>query len=167
MEQIVVLFFQEFKVLAAILGDPMTSKIYVANDHGGVALKNYLFAEFPDWPWQNLGTNNEDSVDYPDFAKNLSRQLQNKSPEEAMGLLICKSGQGMSMTANKFPFIRAALCWNEEVAHLSREHNNANVLCLCSANVDFETNKSIVKIFFNTNFSGGRHQSRVEKISQV
>ncbi|MCB1109296.1 MAG: RpiB/LacA/LacB family sugar-phosphate isomerase, partial [Chlamydiia bacterium] len=106
----------------------MSKKVYIANDHAAVELKQFLMEMFSHIEWVNLGTNSFDSVDYPDFAKKLSLKL--KEDPSATGVLICGSGQGMSIVANKFKHIRAALCWNEEVAQLAREHNDANVLCL-------------------------------------
>ena len=109
----------------------------------------------------DLGTHTDQSVDYPDYANLLCDEvLKNKG----LGILICGSGQGMAIRANKFKKIRAALCWSPEIAKLSREHNDANVLCLSGRHIAIETNFNIVETFLNTSFLGGRHLQRVEKL---
>lgn len=140
------------------------SKIYIACDHGGWDLKNHLIQKFPQLPWQDLGTHSSDSVDYPDYAAKLCEQLKNEIPN-AVGILVCGSGQGMAIRANRYPFIRAALCWSEEVARLAREHNDANVLCLAGRLTQFNESERIVETFLKTNFEGGRHQRRVDKLN--
>ncbi len=137
--------------------------IFIASDHAGLAMKRHLIARFPHLPWHNLGTNSEDSVDYPDFAESLCQQMQPKLAD-SLGVLICGTGQGMAIKANRFPFIRAALCWNEEIAQMARDHNNANVLCLPGRYTVFPVAEKILEIFLNTPFSGGRHQRRVDKL---
>ena len=140
-------------------------KIWVGADHAGFKLKQDLIKKFPQFEWQDQGTFNEESVDYPDFATKVCEALK---PELAnantFGLLICGSGQGMVMKANRYPWIRAALCWNEELARLSRAHNNANVLCLAARHVDQTQNEKILETFMSSPFEGGRHQRRVEKL---
>ena len=143
----------------------MAPKIFIANDHAAVSLKQLFIKDFPEIEWVDLGTSTEDSVDYPDFAKQLCVKME-EGPE-SLGLLICGSGQGMAITANKFAHIRAALCWNTEVAQLAREHNKANVLCLGSRLLSPESAKEIFKAFIETDFAGGRHQRRVDKINNV
>ena len=109
------------------------------------------------------GTDSEQRCDYPDFAHAVAHELKNNP--EAIGLLVCGSGNGISIAANKHEHIRAALCWNVELGELARAHNNANVLSLPSRFIDDATAKSILKAFINTEFEGGRHEKRVEKIS--
>ena len=137
--------------------------IYVACDHAGLELKRHLIGRFPFLPWKDLGTNSTESVDYPDFAEKLCHALQ---PElkTACGVLICGSGQGMAIRANRFSFIRAALCWNEEIAQLSRQHNDANVLALGARMTPPPIAEQILKTFLETDFEGGRHQNRVNKL---
>ena len=142
----------------------MPKKIYIANDHAAVSLKHFLMQEFPQYNWQDLGTDTEAAVDYPDFALELGNKMRIDS--ESVGVLICGSGQGMSITANKFSHIRAALCWNPEVARLAREHNNANVLCLGARLISPNEAKEIFKAFMETPYASGRHENRVQKISK-
>lgn len=152
----------------------MIKKILIASDHAGYDLKQEFIKYNPQLPWEDLGTFGLQSVDYPDYAQKLCERLSiatgNLSATEdafhvgACGVLICGSGQGMAIRANKFPKIRAALCWNEEIAKLSRGHNNANVLCLGSRAVDSATAQKILMSFLNTHFEGGRHSQRVAKI---
>ena len=138
-------------------------KIFIASDHAGYILKQYLIKEFKELPWQDLGPSNEDSVDYPDYAKKLCNEVI-ANPENSTGILICGSGQGMAMTANKLQAIRAALCWSDEVAKLSRAHNDANVLCIGSRLINPNLAKTILATFLETPFEGGRHADRVKKI---
>ena len=146
-------------------------KVFIASDHAGFELKEKILKRFSSlqscdldgYEFEDLGPYSDKRVDYPDFAAKLSRKLV----AGTMGVLVCGSGQGVSMTANKFPHIRAALCTNEELAELSRAHNNANVLCLGSRTVDEEINFKILIKFLKTSFEGGRHQVRVEKIAQT
>jgi len=137
--------------------------ILIASDHAGVEYKRRLQESFSDWSWKDLGPFDTASVDYPDYADHVAHYI-NDHPDE-MAILICGSGQGMAIRANKYPNVRAALCYNETVSCLSRAHNNANILCLGSRAVDFETAEKIVTAFFNTPFEGGRHAPRVEKLS--
>ncbi len=138
--------------------------LFIGNDHHGVEMKRHLMARFPNFPWKDLGPNTTDPVDYPDQASLLCESLK---PEvgESMGILICGSGQGMAMGANRYPFIRAALCWNEDVAKMARLHNDANVLCIPGRMVVFTLVEKIVDTFIRTEFEGGRHQRRVDKLS--
>ncbi|WP_413291536.1 ribose 5-phosphate isomerase B [Bdellovibrio sp. HCB337] len=152
----------------------MINKIFIASDHAGFDLKQIFIKYLPDLPWEDLGTHDLHSVDYPDFAKTLCDKLieatgKHPATEDAFntgvfGVLICGSGQGMAIRANKYPQIRAALCWNEDVARLSREHNNANVLCLGSRAVSSEVAEKILKAFMAAKFEGGRHSQRVAKL---
>lgn len=137
--------------------------IFIASDHAGLDMKRHLMDQFPDFPWKDLGTHSSDSVDYPDYAAQLCRELERRT-NDSCGILVCGSGQGMAMRANRFPFIRAALCWNEETARLAREHNDANVLCLGGRLVPFPLAEKMLELFLNTPFAGGRHQGRVDKL---
>ena len=140
----------------------MTQEILIASDHAGFELKKNLIAAMPDIKWKDLGTRDTSSVDYPDYADALSVKI-NKDPS-MRGILICGSGQGMCMRANKYPNVRAALGYNEEIVRLSREHNDANILCLGGRFISTELALKLLRIFFITHFVGGRHESRVEKI---
>lgn len=151
------------------MGDAMGSSvpnyqtIYIASDHGGMEMKSHLIGRYPFLPWKDLGTMNTQPVDYPDFAEKLCQALQSELPGSC-GVLICGSGQGMAIRANRFDFIRAALCWNEEIAKLSRAHNDANVLCLAGRQTVFPVAERILDVFLKTPFEGGRHSRRVEKL---
>ncbi len=138
--------------------------VFLACDHAGFPLKEGIrqFLERENIPYQDLGTYSIESVDYPDFAHQLAAALREHS--EALGIAICGSGNGICMTLNKHPHIRAALCWNAELAHLARAHNNANVLCLSGWFVPVRLAHEIVRTFLNTSFEGGRHQRRIQKM---
>lgn len=137
--------------------------IYIGCDHGGFELKEKIKTAFPGYKFVDFGTNTIDSVDYPDFASQVCEAL--KSDPTSRGILICGSGQGMAMRANKYSHIRAALVWSNEVTRLSREHNDANVLCLGGRLIPSTEAVEFVKIFLQTEFAGGRHSVRVSKIS--
>ncbi len=137
--------------------------IFIASDHAGLDLKKHFLSRFPGLPFHDLGTMTADSVDYPDYAAKLCREMEGRL-KDSCGILICGSGQGMAMRANRFPFIRAALCWSEETAHLTREHNDANVLCLGGRLLSFPLAEKIFDKFLTTEFAGGRHQGRVDKL---
>jgi ribose 5-phosphate isomerase B len=139
-------------------------KIFIASDHGGFELKHHLLTRFPDLPWVDIGTHSETPVDYPDFAAEVAQAMK-ETPENSYGVLICGSGQGMAMKANRYAHIRAALCWNEQIAQLAREHNDANVLCLAGRLTAFAEADRILDTFLNTPFEGGRHLKRVNKLS--
>jgi len=134
----------------------------IASDHAGFELKQFLITNFSDFQWKDEGCYSLDSVDYPDFAHVVAGHIE-KHPEEK-GILICGSGNGMQMAANKHPNVRAALCWSKEIATLARSHNDANILVLPARFISKETAVEIVTVFFETAFEGGRHQKRVEKI---
>jgi ribose 5-phosphate isomerase B len=157
-------------------------KIYLGSDHAGVELKSQIVKELLNMNWMtevkreihDLGPQSLDSVDYPDYADLVAKKIhgfslvQENSPRSLpteVGILICGSGQGMAMRANKYAHVRAALCWTPEVARLSREHNDANVLCLSSRLVAPEVSLQIVQLFLTTPFAGGRHTTRVAKLS--
>ena len=141
----------------------MVQKILIASDHAGLELKKLLINELRNLPWQDLGTHNSDSVDYPDYAQLVCEKMLNE-PTSTVGVLICGSGQGMAIKANRYEHIRAALCWSPEIAKLSKQHNNANILCLPGRFVDLSAAKNILKSFLETEFEGGRHQRRVDKL---
>jgi ribose 5-phosphate isomerase B len=140
-------------------------KIIVANDHAGYNLKEKIknWLTEAKYTVEDIGAFSEDSVDYPDFAHQLAERV--KSGEFELGILICGSGNGVSMAANKHKGIRAALAWLPEIAKLARQHNNANVLSLPARFITEEQAKEIVFAFLDTEFEGGRHENRVNKIS--
>lgn len=146
-------------------------KLWIASDHAGYAMKTAIQRLLPGYDWQDLGPiNGDSSVDYPDFARKLGVEIarRNGDGEGALGILICGSGIGMSIAANKISGIRAALVENPVSARLSREHNDANVLCLGSRFVAPEYGAEIAKIWVETAFSGdARHCLRVKKISEL
>jgi ribose 5-phosphate isomerase B len=141
----------------------MGNKIAIAADHAGYRIKEVLKSLWPKHEFVDLGPASEASVDYPDFADLVCKEVLAGRAE--FGVLICGSGQGMAIRANRFPAIRAALCWNAEVAELAREHNNANVLCLGARTMDTSQFPAIVDAFLRTPFAGGRHEKRVGKLS--
>jgi len=139
-------------------------KIAIGNDHAGTQLKNFLKDHFHSFcTFQDFGTNTEDSVDYPDFAHRVAESIEQE--QNKLGVLICGSGNGVNMTANKYPHIRAGLAWNKEISTLIRAHNNANILCIPARFVSKEEAIEILNAFVNTAFEGGRHERRIQKIS--
>lgn len=138
--------------------------IGLANDHAGYALKEYVkeyLAEHGE-AFKDYGTYSEESCDYPDFAHALAEGMKNGECER--GIAICGSGEGISMTLNKHQHIRAALVWKPEIAHLTRQHNDANVLVMPGRFITNEEARAIMDEFFATPFEGGRHVRRIEKI---
>ena len=143
----------------------MTKKtIAIAVDHGGISLKAAAAAAVREAGFDvlDLGTDGTDSVDYPDFAEKLVAAL--KSGEADRGILICGTGIGISIAANRHPGIRAALCYDDETAMLARQHNDANVLCMGGRKTDEAAARSLVGHFLSTPFEGGRHARRVGKL---
>ncbi|MBD22871.1 MAG: ribose 5-phosphate isomerase B [Alphaproteobacteria bacterium] len=141
-------------------------KILIASDHAGFELKEKLKKYFVnDYQFHDFGTHSVDSVDYPDFAHNLSQNISDN--KDSFGLLICGSGIGMSMVANRYSCVRAALCLNEKMAKLSREHNDANVLVLGSRLISCEEAIKCFIMFFKSKFEGNRHQARLDKFNNV
>jgi ribose 5-phosphate isomerase B len=142
----------------------MMKKIAIGGDHAGFEYKQRLVDDLKSKGYEvkDFGPFSSDSVDYPDFAHPLSEAVE--MSEFEYGILICGSGNGVAITANKHKNIRAALCWNVELASLARQHNNANVICLPSRFVDYNMAKEMVSAFLETEFEGGRHQNRVNKI---
>lgn len=140
--------------------------IALGADHAGVDYKAQLKTalEQANFKTDDKGTYSADSVDYPDFAHPVARMVGRE--EAAFGILICGSGNGVCMTANKHESIRAALCWNVELAQLARQHNNANILCIPARFVPYDTALAMVEAFIATPFEGGRHERRVEKMAK-
>jgi ribose 5-phosphate isomerase B len=139
------------------------TKIAIASDHAGFDLKQAVVRHLGAENVLDLGTNTVDSVDYPDFGYAVGKALQEGKIEQ--GIVICGSGIGISIAANRNPAVRAALCMNTEMAKLARQHNDANVLALGARLVDESTALDIVNVFFKTEFEGGRHARRVEKLT--
>ena len=140
--------------------------IIISNDHAGTELKNIIktFLENKGYSVINIGEDSGNSVDYPDYIHPLAKDISNKKEEK--GIIICGSGNGVSMVANKYEGVRAALCWNKDIASLSRLHNNANVLSLPARFLTNEQAIEIVQTFLETDFEGGRHERRVKKINK-
>ncbi|WP_417884603.1 ribose 5-phosphate isomerase B [Zunongwangia sp.] len=140
-------------------------KISIGNDHAGTQYKNIIklyLEEQAGIEVINYGTNTDDSVDYADFVHPVAEDVENGTSD--YGIIICGSGNGANMTANKHQAIRSALCWSGEIVKLAREHNNANVLSIPARFVSVQQAVDMVKIFLNTDFEGGRHQTRINKI---
>ena len=139
--------------------------VVIGGDHAGFEYKEEIkkLLEAKGLKVDDKGPYSCDSVDYPDFAHPVAKDVSDGSA--GFGILICGSGNGVCITANKHKHIRAALCWNEELAALARQHNNANVICIPARFVTAPEAKAMVEIFMNTSFEGGRHERRVEKIS--
>lgn len=140
-------------------------KIAIGNDHAGTQYKKAIIENFEKEgiSFTNFGTDENSSVDYPDFIHPVAEAVEKK--EVDFGIVICGSGNGASMTANKHQKIRCALCWTAEITALARQHNNANILSLPARFISLEQAMDMVKVFLNTPFEGGRHQNRIEKIS--
>lgn len=138
-------------------------RVWIASDHAGYELKSLIVGHLRAQGYEviDIGTDSAEATDYPDWVHALIRQM----PQEEKGVLICGSGNGVCMTANKYPHIRAALAWNKEIAQLARSHNDANVLCLPARFIQVEEAIQAVETFLHTPFEGGRHQRRVEKIA--
>lgn len=139
--------------------------IGIACDHAGYQMKEELkvFLSEQGYEVKDFGTNSEESMDYPDVAHPLANSVE--SGECEFGIALCGSGNGISMTLNKHQQIRAALCWNSELAALAKQHNNANILSLPARFISLEEAKNIVRSYIDATFEGGRHQRRVEKIA--
>ena len=143
-------------------------KYFIASDHAGVRIKSFVkeLFEKAGFEVEDLGPFNEDRVDYPDFAADVAKKVQ-EDLENHKGILICGTGLGMSMSANKFDGIRAALCHNEYSAAMAREHNDANILCLGERVSGYGMIEAIVEAWNNNSFAGGRHSGRVDKINAL
>lgn len=138
--------------------------IAIGGDHAGFQYKKEIISllEAQGYQVKDFGAYSEDSVDYPDFAHPLAEAVA--AEEFPLGILICGSGNGVAITANKHIGVRAALCWDEEVVTLARQHNNANILCLPARFISLVDAKKFVELFLTTKFEEGRHQRRVDKI---
>ena len=145
----------------------MSEKIVIANDHRGVQLKNEIvrFLKSKGHQVQDLGTNSEDSVDYPDFALKAADAVSQGKANR--GIVICHSGIGVSGTANKVKGVRAALCQTEEQAELAVRHTNANVLALPAGFISLDQAKKITAKWLDAKFEGGRHEARIQKIKSI
>ena len=142
-------------------------KLSIGNDHAGVDYKNSIVDHLRALGHEvtNHGTDTENSVDYPDFIHPVARDVAEESASH--GIIICGSGNGAAMTANKYPAVRAALCWNKEIVALARQHNNANILSLPARFISIPQALTMVDTYLNTAFEGGRHQGRIDKIPCV
>ena len=141
--------------------------IIIGSDHGGYKLKEEIkkYLEEKEIKYKDLGTYEEESVDYPDIASKVSQEVQKN--RENQGILICRSGIGMSIVANKFKGIRCALCHNEYTAKYSRLHNNSNILAMGADDVDINEAIRILRMWLATNFEGGRHEERIKLIEEI
>ncbi len=142
----------------------MEKQVVIGSDHAGFELKEKMIAYLKanHYHVEDFGTNSPDSVDYPDFAHPVANAIENGNAP--LGILICGSGVGVCITANKHVGIRAALAWTKEVATLGRQHNDANIVCLPARFIDESEAKGIIDAFLNTEFEGGRHATRVGKM---
>ena len=140
-------------------------KIAIGNDHAGTGYKNAIVSYLEEAGHQvtNFGTNTGDSVDYPDFIHPVAEAVSEEAVD--FGIIICGSGNGASMTANKHQKVRSALCWTKEITALAREHNDANILSIPARFTSEPQAIEMVKTFLNTSFEGGRHKRRVDKIA--
>ncbi len=143
----------------------LSLRLGIGSDHAGFELKESILAFLQETGFtvKNFGTYTADSVDYPDFVHPLAAEVEAGNLD--LGIVICGSGQGVCMTVNKYAGVRGALVWNQEIAALTRQHNDANVICLPARFVTEADAREMVRIFLETPFEGGRHQRRVEKIS--
>ena len=140
-------------------------KIIIGSDHAGFEMKHSIVSNLSDIEFDDIGTNSDESVDYPDYAHNVVKGIRSNS--YSFGVLICGSGIGMSMSANRAKDIRAALCLNAKMAELARQHNDANVLVLGSRLISVSEAIKCLLVFLNTKFEGGRHQGRLIKFNNV
>ena len=140
----------------------MNKKIFIASDHAGFDLKQKLIEQMPKIIFEDLGTNSKENVDYTDYANELANRISKEKGE--IGVLICGTGVGMSIAANKFNNIRAGLAFNSDIARLVKEHNDANILVLPGKFMDIQEAKKCVDIFLSSTFEGGRHIKRINKI---
>ncbi|MBL4861445.1 MAG: ribose 5-phosphate isomerase B [Crocinitomicaceae bacterium] len=143
----------------------MNKLIPIGADHAGFELKSKVieFLKGKGYEVKDFGCHSEDSIDYPDFGHPVASLVEEN--EAMLGILICGSGNGINMTANKHQGVRSALCWNAELAQLSREHNNANIITLPARFISDEEAIKMVNVFLETAFEGGRHERRVNKIA--
>ena len=142
----------------------MSKNIFLSSDHGGFDLKREIFSFLKEknYSVSDLGTNSSNAVDYPDFSDLLVTKM--KKQEGSIGVLLCGTGIGMSISANRYDHIRAALCTSIKMASLSRKHNNSNVLVMGGRTTSTDLAKKMIETFLNTNFESGRHLLRVNKL---
>ncbi len=139
-------------------------KIFIGSDHAGVDLKSAVIKHYEGkFEFEDKGTFSQDSVDYPDFAHAVAEGVLNNA--DSLGILICGTGNGMAITANKHAGIRAALCWAPEIAALAKQHNNANIVVLPARFISTENALLTLQAYFDAEFEGGRHQRRIDKIN--
>ncbi len=139
--------------------------IAIGSDHAGFDLKEFIKRKFEqEINWTDMGPSSADRVDYPDYAHKVAESVSNTTVD--LGSLICGSGMGVCMTANKHEGVRAGLAWEAELASLAREHNNANVICLPARFITEDQAVEIVRAYVNAEFEGGRHETRVQKIEK-
>lgn len=143
----------------------MSKYVPIGGDHAGFQLKSEIVAHLKNkgYTVEDFGCNSEDSIDYPDFGHPVASKVE--EVDGTLGILICGSGNGINMTANKHQGVRSALCWKKELASLAREHNNANILALPARFITSEEALEMVDVFLETEFEGGRHERRVNKIA--
>ena len=140
-------------------------KILIGNDHAGYSLKLSIIKNLEDkYEFFDKGSYSNESVDYPDYASIIAKEIQSEKGD--LGILICGTGNGVCMTANKFKGIRAVICWNEEIAKLAKQHNNANIICIPSRFIKVEEAIKIIESFILEKFEGGRHERRIKKINE-
>ena len=141
--------------------------IAIGGDHAGYRLKQFLIEnlEKEGYHFKDYGVLSEEAVDYPDIIHPLAKDINDGHVK--MGVILCGSGNGVAITANKYLNVRAAVCWNEEIVKLARMHNDANVIALPARFISYEKALEFVRLFLTTGFEGGRHQRRVEKISKI
>ena len=140
-------------------------KILIGNDHAGYSLKLSIIKNLEDkYEFFDKGSYSDESVDYPYYASIIAKEIQSEKGD--LGILICGTGNGVCMTANKFKGIRAVICWNEEIAKLAKQHNNANIICLPSRFIKVEEAIKIIESFILEKFEGGRHERRIKKINE-
>lgn len=138
-------------------------RIAIGSDHAGFEYKEAIAKWLDDVQLKDFGTYSADSADYPDFTHPVASAVEDG--EFDYGILVCGSANGVAITANKHQGIRAAICWNEELASLARRHNNANIVCIPARFISIEEAEKIIKIFLSTEFEGGRHATRVNKMA--
>lgn len=140
-------------------------KILIGNDHAGYSLKLSIIKNLEDkYEFFDKGSYSDESVDYPDYASIIAKEIQSEKGD--LGILICGTGNGVCMAANKFKGIRAVICWNEEIAKLAKQHNNANIICIPSRFIKVEEAMKIIESFILEKFEGGRHERRIKKINE-
>ena len=147
--------------------EKMEQIIPIASDHGGFEMKQFLIRKLEETGYKvkDFGTYSSESVDYPDMIHPLASSIEHE--EYPLGIILCGSGNGAQMTANHHHNVRAALCWNVDLAKLARQHNDANILALPGRFISNEMAWDMVQVFLNTDFEGGRHARRVEKIEPI